>query len=111
MSEVTGDLKSILSIPNLNREETIRAIRVSIKAEIDAVHLYDMIAEATEDERVAEIMRDVAQEERVHIGEFLKLLGEVYPEEISDYNRGAEEAEDEIEDEEEKLRKDIFSGI
>jgi rubrerythrin len=94
MSEVTNDLKSILKVDDLTEDELVRAIRVGIKAEIDAVHLYDMIAESTDNEKVAKIMRDVAKEERVHIGEFLRLIQEIYPQEMKDYNEGASEAEE-----------------
>lgn len=93
MAEVTNDLKSILSADQMSESEIIRAIRVSIKAEIDAVHLYDMIAESTNDERVARIMLQTAKEERVHIGEFMRLLQELNPNEMRDYNEGAAEAE------------------
>jgi len=94
MAEVTNDLKSILSIEKMSKSELIRAIRVSIKAEIDAVHLYTMIAEATDDERIREIMLHTAKEERVHIGEFLKALQIIEPEEFAHYNDGASEIED-----------------
>lgn len=94
MSEITNDLKSILKTDDLTEDELVRAIRVGIKAEIDAVHLYDMIAESTDNEKVAKIMRDVAKEERVHIGEFLRLIQEIYPQEMKDYNEGASEAEE-----------------
>lgn len=94
MSEITEDLKSILSTDTLSKEEVIRAIRVGIKAEIDAIHLYDMIAESVDDENIKKVMEDVAKEERVHIGEFLRLLQEIYPQEMKDYNEGASEAEE-----------------
>jgi len=94
MAELTNDLKSILEIRQLSEQELIRAIRVGIKAEIDAIHLYDMIAEATSNEKVSEVMRDVAKEERVHIGEFLRVLQDIYPQEMEDYNEGASEVEE-----------------
>lgn len=93
MAEVTDDLKSILSIEKMSKTELIRAIRVSIKAEIDAVHLYTMIAEATDDERIREIMLHTAEEEKKHIGEFLKALQIIEPEEFGYYNDGAAEIE------------------
>jgi rubrerythrin len=94
MAELTDDLKSILEIRQLSEQELIRAIRVGIKGEIDAIHLYDMIAEATSNEKVSKIMKDVAKEERVHVGEFMRVLQEVFPEEMEDYNKGASEAEE-----------------
>lgn len=93
MAEVTDDLKSILSIDKMSKAELVRSIRVSIKAEIDAVHLYTMIAEAADDDRVREIMLHTAKEEKVHIGEFLKALQILEPDEFVDYNDGAAEVE------------------
>jgi rubrerythrin len=43
---------------------------------------------------VSKIMKDVAKEERVHVGEFMRVLQEVFPEEMEDYNKGASEAEE-----------------
>ncbi len=94
MAEITNDLKSILNIGSLSKEELVRAVRVSIKAEIDAVHLYQMIADATDDTRAKVVMEHVAQEERVHIGEFMRLLQELNPTEMDDYNEGAQETEE-----------------
>ena len=43
-----------------------------------------------------EVLRDIADEERVHAGEFLRLLHELDPEEENFYADGAEEVEKEI---------------
>lgn len=94
MAEVTNDLKSILNVDSLTDEELIRAIRVSIKAEIDAVHLYQMIADATSNPKAKVVMEHTAKEERVHIGEFMRLIQELSPSEMDDYNEGARETED-----------------
>jgi rubrerythrin len=58
----------------ITKQELLSAIRLSICAEQEAVHLYDQIAEFTDNEMVKKLMTDVADEERVHIGEFTKLL-------------------------------------
>lgn len=59
---------------SLNNREIARAIRLSISAEHDAVHLYELIADATTNIFVRRVMQDVANEEKVHVGEFEKLL-------------------------------------
>ena len=41
--------------------------------------------------------KDIADEERVHAGEFLRLLHELAPDEEKFYAEGAEEVEEEIE--------------
>ncbi len=43
------------------------------------------------------MLKDIADEERVHAGEFLRLLKELAPEEEKFYAEGAEEVEGEIE--------------
>jgi rubrerythrin len=55
-------------------EELIRAIRQNIAAEHEAVHLYMAHAEVTSHPLARKILIDIANEERVHIGEFQRLL-------------------------------------
>jgi rubrerythrin len=80
----------------LTDEELVRAVRFMIAAEYEAVQLYMQLAESTDNELVKEVMKDVADEERVHAGEFLRLLKELAPEEEKFYSEGAEEVEEEI---------------
>ena len=80
----------------LTREEVIRAVRYSISAEFEATQLYMQLAESTDDELVQKVMRDVADEERVHAGEFLRLLYEIAPDEKEFYDRGQKEVEEMI---------------
>lgn len=58
----------------LTREELIRAIRLNIAAEHEAIHLYMAHAEATDHPLAKKVLIDVANEEREHIGEFMRLL-------------------------------------
>jgi rubrerythrin len=58
----------------LTKEELIRAIRLDIAAEHEAVHLYMTHAEATDHPLAKKVLVDVANEERVHVGEFERLL-------------------------------------
>ncbi|MGD8491691.1 MAG: ferritin family protein [Anaerolineae bacterium] len=58
----------------LTHEELIRAIRLNIAAEHEAIFLYMAHAEATDHPLVKEVLIDIANEERVHIGEFERLL-------------------------------------
>jgi len=77
----------------LTKEELIRAVRFAVSAEYEAVQIYTQIAEASEDSLVAEVMRDVADEEKVHAGEFLRLLRELDPQEEKFYEEGSKEVE------------------
>lgn len=55
------------------------------------------LAESTDNILAKEVLKDIADEERVHAGEFLRLLKELDPEEEKFYAEGAEEVEEEIE--------------
>lgn len=78
----------------MNKEELIRAIRQDIAAEQDAVALYEAHADATDNELAAKVLRDIADEEKEHVGEFTKLLAILEPEEIEHYASGEEEVDD-----------------
>jgi rubrerythrin len=58
----------------LTLEELIRAIRLNLAAEHEAVHLYMAHAGATDHPLAKEVLIDIANEERVHAGEFARLL-------------------------------------
>lgn len=81
----------------LTEEELIRAIRFMIAAEYEAIQLYMQLAESTDNKLAQEVLKDIADEERVHAGEFLRLLKELAPDEEKFYKEGEEEVEEEIE--------------
>ena len=57
----------------LSHEELIRSIRFMVAAEYEAVQLYMQLAESTDNKLAIEVLKDIADEERVHAGEFLRL--------------------------------------
>jgi len=81
----------------LTDEELIRAIRFMVAAEYEAIQLYMQLAESTDNKLAVEVLKDIADEERVHAGEFLRLLDELAPDEKKFYTKGAKEVEVEIE--------------
>jgi len=81
----------------LSKEELIRSIRFMFSAEYEAIQLYMQLAESTDNKLAIEVLKDIADEERVHAGEFLRLLKELDPDEEKFYAEGAEEVEEEIE--------------
>lgn len=80
----------------LTHEELIRAIRFMVAAEYEAIQLYMQLAESTDNKLAIEVLKDIADEERVHAGEFLRLLRELAPDEEKLYAKGAKEVEEEI---------------
>ncbi len=81
----------------LTDAELVRAIRFMIAAEYEAIQLYQQLAESTDNKLAVEVLEDIADEERVHAGEFLRLLHELAPDEAKFYKDGAGEVEEEIE--------------
>lgn len=79
----------------LTDAELIRAIRFMVSAEYEAIQLYMQLAESTDNQLAVEVLKDIADEERVHAGEFLRLLKELAPDEEKFYADGAEEVEEE----------------
>ena len=75
----------------MTKEELIRAIRLNIAAEHEAVHLYMAHADATDDAFAREVLTDIANEEREHIGEFMELLRRLAPDEADYLEAGRRE--------------------
>lgn len=63
----------------ITHEELIRAVRFMVQAEYKAVQLYMQLAESTDNKLAIEVPKDIADEESVHAGEFLRLLRELAP--------------------------------
>lgn len=80
----------------LTREELARAIRFMIAAEYEAIQLYQQTAESTNNKLAQEVLIDIANEEKEHAGEFLRLLRELDPDEEKFYREGYEEVEEMI---------------
>jgi rubrerythrin len=80
----------------LTHAELVRAIRFMVAAEYEATQMYMQLAESTENKLAIDVLKDIADEERVHAGEFLRLLHELAPDEKKLYAQGAEEVEKEI---------------
>lgn len=97
MPEFGSPFSGLANNRKLTDQELIRAIRFMIAAEYEAIQLYMQLAESTDNELAKEVLVDIADEERVHAGEFLRLLHELAPEEKELYAKGAEEVEEEIE--------------
>ncbi len=81
----------------ISGERLCDALRLAIIAEVDAITLYRQIAEASIDRVVAEVFREVADEEKEHLGEFMYLLRKC-DENLDDMmRRGEEEVKEHLE--------------
>jgi rubrerythrin len=74
MPEFISPFSGTVPEHKLTKEELIRAIRLNIAAEHEAVHLYTSHADATDHPLARRVLLDIANEEREHIGEFIELL-------------------------------------
>ena len=83
----------LASSKKLSKNELVRAIRFSIAAEYEAIQLYTQLADSIEDKIAIKVLMDVAKEEKVHAGEFLRLLKEIDSEEFVHYQEGTKEVE------------------
>jgi len=97
MPEFGSPFSGLTKERKVTKEELIRAIRFMIAAEYEAIQLYMQLAESTDNKLAQEVLKDIADEERVHAGEFLRLLKQLAPDEEKFYNEGAKEVEEEIE--------------
>lgn len=74
--------------------ELLRAIRLALSAEEEAIHLYMALADGTTNELAKKVLIDVANEEREHAGEFQRLIDILDPEEVKFMATGAEEVDE-----------------
>jgi hypothetical protein len=93
MPEFGSPFSGLANDRKLTDEELIRSVRFMVAAEYEATQLYTQLAESTDNKLAILVLRDIADEERVHAGEFLRLLHELAPDEEKFYARGAKEVE------------------
>ena len=58
----------------MTKGELAQALRIDVASELEAIFLYEAHAMATDDKLVQKVLRDIANEEREHIGELLALV-------------------------------------
>lgn len=74
MPEFTNPFIGKIPDRKLTTGELVRAIRLDVAAEEEATHIYNAQAEATDNPLAKKVLEDIANEERVHVGEFQRLL-------------------------------------
>lgn len=87
-------------IPTSNNGQNIdkQLLRIGLLSELDAINLYEQLAELATDETVKNIFLDIAVEEKIHVGEFESQLKES-DKETEDGLEDGQEEEEQIEDE------------
>jgi len=96
MPEFSSPFSGVANERKLTKAELVRAIRFMVAAEYEAIQLYMQLAESTDNKLAIEVLKDIADEEIVHAGEFLRLLHELAPDENKFYTEGGQEVEEKI---------------
>ncbi len=78
------------------KEEDIdkEILRAGVIAELDAINLYEQMADRTKDERIRKVILDIAREEKTHVGEFQALLIMQDQEQKRELEKGKREVEE-----------------
>jgi rubrerythrin len=79
-----------VSKENIDKE----ILRLGIIAELDAISLYEQLAENASDENIKNVLLDVANEEKEHVGEFKTLLNELDKDQVKMEEEGAQEVKE-----------------
>lgn len=91
LQKTSQHLENVKTLPKLTDRELTRAIRDAIVAEQLAINQYETVADSTENAEAKKVLQDIANEERVHVGELQSLLKKILPDEGALLEEGAEE--------------------
>lgn len=69
-------------------------LRTSIIAELDAINLYEQMANLARDDNIKKVLLDIAREEKTHVGEFQAMLLLKDEEQVKELEEGREEIEE-----------------
>lgn len=94
MAEFVNPFSGMTPDRKLTDRELARAVRMCLAAEEEAVHMYEAMADASDNTLAAKVLQDIADEERVHAGEFQELLGILLPDERQLLAKGADEVKE-----------------
>jgi len=101
MPEFLNPFAGVVPGRELSSRELTRALRLSLAAEEEAVHLYEALADAADNELAKKVLQDIADEEKVHAGEFQRLLNILLEDEEKFLAEGAAEVDEMAEEAEE----------
>jgi len=74
MPEFVNPYSGMVPERTMTMEELVRALRLDLAAEHEAVHAYTAHADASDNALARKVLLDIADEERVHAGEFARLI-------------------------------------
>ena len=94
MPEFVNPFTGVVPGRKMTDTELLRALRLNLSAEEEAIHLYLAHADATDNELAKKVLKDIANEERVHKGEFQRLISILARDEDALLAEGAQEVND-----------------
>ncbi len=94
MPEFVNPFTGVVPGRKLTESELLRALRLNLSAEEEAIHLYTAHADATDNELAKKVLIDIANEERVHAGEFQRLISILAKDEDAFLAEGAGEVDE-----------------
>ncbi len=94
MPQFVDPFTGLVSGRKMTDAELVRAIRADLAAEEEAVHAYMAHADATDNALAKGVLQEIADEERVHVGEFQRLLNILLPDEAGFLAQGAAEVDE-----------------
>jgi rubrerythrin len=86
LSKIPIDLERIRK-DDLDKE----ILRAAIIAELDAINLYEQMADMTRNGSIRRVLLDIAKEEKTHVGEFQTLLLTEDKEQVQEMEEGKKE--------------------
>jgi len=86
-----------VDLDDVSKEDVdLEMLRTAIIAEMDAISFYEQMANKTDNPDLAEVLLDVVEEEKTHVGEFQALLLSLDPEQEAELEEGRREVEEEV---------------
>jgi len=89
LSKIPIDLEKIKK-GGLDKE----ILRAAIIAELDAINLYEQLADMTRNGNIKKVLLDIAREEKTHVGEFHTLLLIEDKEQVQELEEGKKEIQE-----------------
>ena len=89
LSKIPIDLQKVKK-DDLDKE----ILRAAIIAELDAINLYEQMADMTQNASIKKVLLDIAREEKTHVGEFQTLLLIEDKEQVQELREGKKEVQE-----------------
>jgi rubrerythrin len=94
MPEFVNPFTGVVPPRKMTDSELLRALRLNLAAEQEAIHEYMAHADATDNALAKKVLIDIADEERVHAGEFQRLINILAKDEEALLAKGAQEVDE-----------------